>query len=388
MRTSSTIANHVPTVFLVALVAACARTPGMQPLPLGSSGAAQLAGKLRAPIPPDALRYEMRQRGLRPKLAFHSGAKVALWAANTNFNYLLGQDATGRKTLTAIDLSKHGCYSPIALKVDRAQNVWVGCELTSLSGTNGAIQEYSGAGALQKRYLPACPTPVSTCQSFSGYGYDSGLDSHGNVFAALNLYDIETCNPSCNDELSAGFEWWPKGKASARPRLISLGDNCSPVCGVGFMDVDASGNLWFTFTGYNQSTFGFGLGEVSNPTTKATFTIVEPVGTYQFFGGVYVSNAGKVLNVIDQKSRTISQYRLPLSPNGSPFNILGPTHLNAFGIGDPVSGGFNQADSKLAIGDTGGWLDVGKVSSNGWSQVANPNFYSGIEGAAYTPSDK
>lgn len=280
MRTSSTIASRVLTVLLGAVVAACARTPGTQPLPLGLLGAAPLDGTLRAAIPPAALRYEMRQRVPRPKLAFHSGGKVALWAANTNFNYLLGQDGTGRKTLTAIDLSKNSCYSPVALKVDHARNVWVGCELTSLSGTNGAVQEYSRAGALKKRYLPACPTPVSTCHSFSGYGYDSGLDSHGNVFASLNLYDIETCNPSCNDALSAGFEWWPKGNAAAHPRLISLGENCSPVCGVGFMDVDGSGNLWFTFTGYNHSTFGFGLGEVSNPTAKPTFTIVEPVGTY------------------------------------------------------------------------------------------------------------
>jgi hypothetical protein len=42
----------------------------------------------------------------------------------------------------------------------------------------------------------------------------------------------------------------------------------------------------------------------------------------------------------------------------------------------------------MAIGDTGGWFDIGKVSSNAWSDVANPNFYSGIDGAAYTPSDK
>lgn len=154
------------------------------------------------------------------------------------------------------------------------------------------------------------------------------------------------------------------------------------------MDVDAAGNLWFTFSGYKQSTYGFGLGEVTNPTTNPQFTIVESVGTYGFFGGVYVSNGGGALNVIDQKSRTISQYHLPLSPSGAPFKVLGPTRQNAFGIGDPVSGGFNKAESKMAIGDTGGWFDIGKVSSNAWSDVANPNFYSGIDGAAYTPSDK
>ena len=302
---------------------------------------------------------------------------------------MLGQDSTGGKTVTAVDLSQNSCYSPVALKVDRAQNVWIGCELTSFSGTNGAVQEYSGAGVLQKRYLPACPMPAAHCQSFSGYGYDSGLDANGNVFASLNLYDIQICNPSCVDTLSAGFEWWPKGNPSATPRLISTGSNCSPVCGVGFMDVDGSGNLWFTVSGYDQtSTFGFGLGEITNPTKKPRFTLVEPIGTYGFFGGVYVSGGGATLNVIDQKARTISQYHLPLAPSGSPFNVLGPTPQTAFGVGDPVSGGLNHAETKLAIGDTGGWLDVGKVASNAWSAVANLNFYSGIEGAAYTPSDK
>ena len=122
-----------------------------------------------------------------------------MWASNTNFNYLLGQDSTGRKTVTAVDLSQNNCYSPVALKVDRAHNVWVGCELTSFSATSGAVQEYSGAGVLLKRYTPACPSHVSGCASFSGYGYDSGIDSRGNVFASLNLYDIQICNPSCND---------------------------------------------------------------------------------------------------------------------------------------------------------------------------------------------
>ncbi len=382
-------------IVLVLLAGGCASFRGSGTLPPTggmvptSMLELQLAGRLPAPIPPEALRAErQRLQGAPPLSAFHARAKVGLWASDTNFNYLLGQNAAGGKTVAAIDLSKNSCYSPVALKVDRARNVWVGCELTSLSGTNGAVQEYSGSGALRDIYLPACPSPVSICRSFSGYGYDSGLDAHGDVFASLNLYSIEICNPSCVSDLGAGFEWWPKGKASAPPRLISLGTNCSPVCGVGFMDVDASGNLWFTFSGYRQSTYGFGLGEIAHPKTSPQLTIVEPVGTYGFFGGVYASNGGKTLNVIDQKTRTISQYHLPLSPSGAPFNVLGPTRQNAFGIGDPVSGGFNQGDTKMAIGDTGGWLDVGKVASNAWSSVANPNFYSGIEGAAYTPSDK
>jgi hypothetical protein len=349
----------------------------------------QLKGVLPAPIPPAVLRFnQRRQRGARPRLAFQRAAKVALWASNTNFNYLLGQDSTGRKTVTAIDLSQNDCYSPVAVKVDGAGNVWVGCELTSFSATSGALQEYSGAGSLMHRYAPSCPSGASGCASFSGYGYDSAVDSHGNVFASLNLYDMRTCNPTCSDQLGAGFEWWPKGNPSSAPHLISVGDNCSPICGVGFADVDSSGNLWFTFSGYNQSTYGFGLGEVTSPTKKPKVTIVEPIGTYGFFGGVYASAGGRTLNVVDQEALTISQYHLPLSPSGAPFNVLGPTKRNAFGIGDPVSGGFDRSEKKMAIGDAGGWFDIGKVTSNRWSAVASPNFYSGIEGAAYTPSDK
>jgi hypothetical protein len=350
----------------------------------------QIEGRLSAPVPLAVLRRQLKDRTRsRPKPPAHAGALVAIWASDTNFNYLLGQDSTGRNTVTAVDLSANTCYSPVALKVQRAQTVWVGCELTSFSGTNGAVQEYSNAGVLQNSYLPTCPSNVSGCASFSGYGFDSGVDARGNVFASLNLYDIETCNPSCTDTLSAGFEWWPRGNPSASPQLISVGDNCSPVCGVGYMDIDGSGNLWFDFSGYDQNqNFGFGLGEIAHPTKKPVFTIVEPIGAYGFFGGVYASDAGQTLNVLDQQSRTTLQYHLPLPPSGAPFNVLGPTPQNAFGIGNPVSGGFSNGDKKIALGDTGGWLDIGKVKPNAWSAVASPNFYSGIEGAAYTPSDK
>jgi hypothetical protein len=377
---------------LALLLAGCASTQSL-PTQRGTTLPAllemQLEGTREAPVPPAVLRLQLQypQRSRAP-LPSHARTKIGLWASDTNFNYLLGQDSSGRKTVTAIDLSQNSCYDPLALKVDRARDVWVACELTSLSGTNGAVQEFSGAGTFQKQYLPACPTDVSDCQSFSGYGFDSGLDARGNLFASLNLYSMETCNPSCSNNLSAGFEWWPKANPSATPTLISTGTNCSPICGVGYMDVDASGNLWFTFSGYAGSVYGFGLGEVTNPTTKPRLAVVEPVGTYGFFGGVYASGGGKTLNVIDQKALTIAQYHLPLSPSGKPFNVLGPTRQNAFGIGDRFWGGYKKHDSRIAIGDTGGWLDIGRVPANAWSDVANPNFYSGIDGAAYTPSDK
>jgi len=155
------------------------------------------------------------------------------------------------------------------------------------------------------------------------------------------------------------------------------------------MDVDGSGNLWFDFSGYDASgNFGFGLGEVKNPTKRPAFKIIEPIGTYQFFGGIYASANGTVLNVIDQTARTVSQYKLPVVANSKPFATFGPTPTTVFSVGDPISGGFNQTETKMAIGDSGGWVDVGLPSSNAWTTPANLNFYSGIDGAAYTPSDK
>jgi hypothetical protein len=350
----------------------------------------QADGRLPGPIPATRAREQLRQlERRRPAFKANKAGTIGLWATDTNFNYLLGQTSDGRTTVTSVNLAPNNCYSPVGVRVDAEQNVWVACELTSPSTTSGALQEYGTSGQYQKQYLPGCPASVKGCTSFDGYGWDSGIDSNGNVFTSLNIYSYESCSPSCNSTLGAGFEWWPKGKNTDKPHLISAGASCSPICGVGFMDIDASNNIWFTFSGYAGTAYGFGLGEVTRPTAKKPIvTIVEPVGTYQFFGGVNVSNAGTTLNVLDQSARTISQYALPLSPSGAPFHTLGPIPQNAFEVGDPVAGGFNKAETKLAYGDTGGWIDIGNVLENKWTAVASPNFYSGLEGAAYTPSDK
>lgn len=351
----------------------------------------QMQGRLPAPVPLRSLRDNVFQLGARrPHVAVRPDAPVGLWVSNTNFNYVLGQNSAGTQTENAIDVGANGCYSPIALKVDHARNVWVGCELTSPSTVSGAVQEYGPSGSLVARYVAQCPKNVAGCSSFGGYGFDSGLDAQHNVFASMNLFSYDVCDPSCNTTLGAGFEWWSHGASpSSKPKLISVGANCAPICGVGYMDVDANGNLWFDFSGYNATgTYGFGLGEIKSPTKRPALKIIEPIGTYQFFGGIYASNGGTVLNVIDQVARTVSQYRQPLAAGGKPFAVAGPTPTTVFGVGNPVSGGFDQSDAKMAIGDSGGWTDLGSLASNAWKTPANLNFYSGVEGAAYTPSDK
>lgn len=57
------------------------------------------------------------------------------------------------------------------------------------------------------------------------------------------------------------------------------------------------------------------------------------------------------------------------------------------GLGDPIAGGFNKAETKLALGDDDGWVDKGTLSTNKWKTATSIDFVT-PEGAAYTPSDK
>jgi hypothetical protein len=182
--------------------------------------------------------------------------------------------------------------------------------------------------------------------------------------------------------IGTGVEWWPAGQPSARPTIDFIASTL--VSRIYFMDEDSSGNLWFTFAGHRDG----GLGEIINPTSPSwQLSIVEPAGTYQCPGGVYVSNAGAVLNVTDPCTRDTYQYALPLATSGSPTNTLGPTPANSFGQGFPVSGGFNASGTKLILADSYSWLDRGEVLSNKWKAKTNPNVQA-PQGAAFTPSDK
>jgi hypothetical protein len=67
---------------------------------------------------------------------------------------------------------------------------------------------------------------------------------------------------------------------------------------------------------------------------------------------------------------------------------LGPTKENFLGQGSPLSGGFNKDDTKFVVGDSYGWLDIGKVADNVWKRRPSVNFGGYVPAAAYTPSDK
>ena len=367
-----------------------ASAPGAAALPRDpiSLLRAQASGELAGPIPRERLREQLEAIASkpRPRFASHSSAKIGMWLANTSYGYLLGATANAKAVVTSVNVESNGCYYPITVKVDHAGNVWTACEYDA-AFTGGSVQEYTSAGVQAGAYDESAPqcSPSATC-TFSGYGFDEANDAT-NVFDTLATFSLSVCTKKCTVTSGSGFEYWPAGSPSATPTLIAL-PYANPVKEVYYMDLDQAGNIWFDYYGCISATCGYGLAEITNPTTASwSFVPILPPGTIGFAGGIYVSGGGATLNVTDQLARTIAQYALPLSPSGTPLDTLGPTKQNLFGCGDPVSGGFNKAERMQADGDPCGWVDIGKVTANKWRAAGGIN-YSGIEGAAYTPSDR
>ncbi len=340
----------------------------------------QAAGKLPAPVPLAVVRRQLEQFEERPRHRLHlphDVGSVALWA--TTFllgGTLIGLDTGAKKIVAAIDEGSSGCSLPTTVKIDSSQNIWSSCEI------DNNVQEYSKDGVLEKTYDGGCPAPVSECEEYFSASFDESANS-SDVFAGVALDEIETTSGTT---IGTGFEWWPASTPSATPTLIALPYD-DPVEEVNFMDLDTSGNIWFDYYGCSGSSCGYGLAEITKPTKDPKMVSILPIGSIEEAGGVYIGDHGKVLNVTDQETRITKQYKLPLSPSGKPFNKLGPTPADAIGFGDPVSGGFNKAETNLVFGDGYGWLDLGRVADNKWKVVQNINFWL-PEGAGYTPSDR
>jgi hypothetical protein len=397
-------------IVLAAMLAGCSNTSQGSPALPGSSGASQTmthpivnpdlvkgripplkllelqaAGKLPGPVPTKVLKQQLAQllaHG-RPHLKRGATANVKMWASDTSVGYLIGENKLGTKTFTGLDTEANGCYYPITVWIDGSQNIWNSCEYNS-DFSASVVQEWSSGGSLLNTYQGGCPAPVSDCEDFYAYSFSAAANS-SDVFSALTYFEYETAT---TETYGGGFEWWPAGNPSATPTLIQLPYG-APVYDVYYTDVDNSGNLWFDYYGYDSSTdsYGYGLAEVETPTTDPTLVEILPPGSFEFAGGVYVGDGGSTLNVTDQDKRVIYQYKLPLSPGGKPFKTLGPTKTNKLGYGDPVSGGFNQGDTRVAQGDAYNFIDSGNVAKNYWLKRTNTSVYE-PEGAAYTPSDK
>lgn len=346
----------------------------------------QAEGKIPGPVPVKVLQRQLKllQTQPRPKFQVHRDVGIGMWVANTNYGYILGQSKNGKRNHIAINAENNGCYYPITLQVDSSQNLWSSCEYNSeFSGT--AVQEYDSTGTLENTYNGGCPSPISECDYWYAYGFSAATNS-SYVFSAQTFTEEEICNPSCEYYYGSGFEYWPLGDPSATPAFVNVGENCDPVCDTYYMDVDNSNNIYFTYYGYSNGEYGYGLAEVENATSPSwTMVSLLAPGTLGFAGGVYISNGGSVLNVTDQMARTTTQYALPWT--GTPIQTLGPTKENAFSCGDPVTGAFNNGDTKAVFGDACGWIDKGTVPTNKWKTLAGINF-NGAEGAAYSPSDR
>jgi hypothetical protein len=342
----------------------------------------QASGRLFTPLSHERVVQMLRAASKpRPRIVVpHASNAVVLWTTLTQDSDLLGQSKKLSKTVAVVDTQANGCVYPITVKVDAGQNVWAGCEYDN-NDENGVYQEYTKSGTLAATYTDGCPAPVSSCGEFYSYSSD-GASNANYVFDALAYYYAGLdCNPDCTYSFGSGFEYWPAGGSSSTPTLISLPYG-NPVYGVAFMDLDSSGDIWFDYYGCTSgSNCGYGIGEITAPTTsKAAFVSVESPGFLQCGGGVYASAKSTTINVIDSCSRLVYQF----TTTGSQTGKLGPIGR----LGDPISGGFSADDSKIAVGDDKGWLDVGNLKSNKWTVVQNVYFRDGLMGAAYAISDK
>lgn len=350
----------------------------------------QAAGKIPGPSSVAVMKQILKRIQTKGHLhlkAQPNAGTVSVWAADTYDNFIVGLKKNLTKTVAAIPTYNNHCPLPTQIKVDHNQNIWAGCQGDEYNFPNGGVAEWNSAGTGIASYQVGCPNGWAGCQDeFSSLGtYASAADAT-HVFASVVNATGINCGEGCVESSGAGVEWWPAGQPSATPTFDQLPQS-DPVLFVEYMDEDNAGNLWVTFFGCDPSC-GYGLGEFKNPTSPSwTFTIVEDMGTYLAPGGVYVSNAGSVLNVTDPFARLTYQYSLPLAVGGSPMNVLGPTPVNFLDFGYPVSGGFDQSGAKLILGDSEGWLDRGQVASNHWKAKANIDIQE-PQGAAFTPSDK
>ncbi len=305
--------------------------------------------------------------------------------ANNQSSYLFGLDESGRKIVDTINVGSKGCIAPNSVKIDRNQNIWIDCSNAytppGYQGTTGSEQEYSRAGVLRRTYTftASCPKSGELCEANS---LDGGPDDNGHVFVNLSF------GAYLLGGLRLGFYWWSVGNPTAQPRFVDVGAFCQPICRVLYTDVDNSGNLWFTYS----NPLGYGLAELAQPTTNPKLSIVYGPGEYRQASGVFRSDGGKTLNVVDAGTQRIYQYTLPVTSSAKPFNTLGPTPTGLsdgyYAYGFPMTGGFNRTGTKLAIGDAGGWLDMGTAAQNKWRAVLNLKFLFHDSAASYTPSDR
>jgi len=353
-------------------------------------------GKVPSPMRREAAErtYKYLLGHPRMQVRANSIGPVALWLTNEAYGYLLGTNAKGAALETAVNVGADGCGDPVTVHTDESKNVWVDCS-EGPTHTGGAEQEYSmnGSGPKSTFNVSAaggCP-PSSSCNSGS---YDGGYDaSTGTVFVEQSFASAYVCPTSgCfYESLSPGVFVYKAKHPELPPTFLELSSYGDPASSMYFAAPDGQGNLYFDYEGYQNSAFGFGIGEITNYTKpSAAVNFILPVGTLTFAGGVQVVN-GK-LYVTDQGSfcsgagGTTAEYALPLTPSSMPIATYGPTLADLNGCGDPTSGGFNSAATKQVQGDAYGWSDLTNTNTNVSAATWNIDDLPSVPGAAYAAS--
>jgi hypothetical protein len=371
MRFLSASVARISTILVAMMLAGCS----------GASQSVPQTGQFSGPLTVPDLRLALEEMAGRPraKLRFSTTAKVGIWISSPTTNYLIGVKRNGRDVTTAIDTATNGCYTPLGIKVDRYENLWVACN-GNPGNTYGLVQKYPlsrGSPSSQYEDVFSCGNDCT----YDAYPEDTAIDAGGHVYAT-NVGGNQ-CMPSCYFSSAYPLVWWD-AKTGSPPVGIKDPDLSQAL----FLDADKSGNVYVDGEGCINGICGVLVDEISNPTSKTPVVtnLLPPMS--DSLTGVYVSNEGAVLNVTDATTRTTAQYALPYVAGEEPFNTLGPTQTNQTGDGEPISGGFNKNDSLLAVGDYYGWIDLGRLPGNSWTAVTNVDLTQPDWSAAYIPSDK
>lgn len=312
-----------------------------------------------------------------------------------DYSYMLGLTANAKKAVWATSTeagSSNYCLYPQTAKVDASGNVWTACEYAN--GTEGAaLQEYNSSGTLENQYTSTCPSNFNCSDYWFSYFFDAAVNT-GQQCGVTYEYEAEwnsysdylfgsglICfsSPSSSTVVPA----WQESNLSE----YNIGTECAPICEAWEGDADGRGDVYFTYYGESTSCFGGGLALYNS--SNSTVSVLTNPCLLEFPGGVWIGSGNAY--VIDQDTRMIYVYALPITASSTPVRTLGPTASNITGIGDPDSGGVNSGSTKMVIGDAYGWDDVGKIggNKNKWSAAVNFDFIgTGVEGASYSPSNK
>jgi len=343
----------LPFAALVAIRLAAGPSPGA-PVPEALRNPVDV---LRSPVA-DVLRSAAtleRPFAVRP---FRNDATAVFWLSDAQgYIWQLDRKATIVGVLT-------DCEEPAGIKVDRNGNLWAAC-------TDGStIQEYTPGASTASLVLDDTP---------GFYPNDVAVDEHGDVYA-VNIEGI-VCRASSCTSYPGNVVYW---KAAQRSNgALPTGVIADPNMYEGsFIDTDDAGNLYVDML--NQAAFAGEtdrIGSPREPHPSITNLGIDP----DVPGGVYVSNGGTVLNVLDQQARTIGRYRLP---GITSLGVLGSLPQNYEKSAQPIGFGFSKGDRSVAVADAGcRALDLGAVQANTFVQLLNASFVDPV-GAAFVTSDK